>query len=299
MQQPSQFANLYLLVQVVDAGGLSVAARQLGMTRSMVSRRLLALESDLGVRLVQRDARHFAVTPAGEQVYRHALAMCEAAQAATVVARDAHGSDGAQVRIGMDDSLQPLAPELLPAFSVRLPRTRLSLGSEQASALGKQRVDVVLCVGEAPQNVDVIAQPLANLRWIVVASPALLKRLEHPRHPDQLADHDCMNYGARDWTLRGTSPRRRQARLVSDHLPTVLAMARAGLGFVQVPMYACREELASGQLCQAFDAFEARPMPLLALSRPEPLTGKATQEFITFASDHLASLGNPGILALQ
>lgn len=297
MQKSRQLANLYLLVQVIDAGGLSAAARQLSMTRSMVSRRLLALESELGVRLLHRDARHFSVTPAGEQVYRHALMMCEAAEEATLAARDMHGAIGTRIRIGMDDSLQPLVAELLTAFSTRHPDIRLILGGESASALAKQRVDVVFSADQPTDVADVMARSLARLRWIVVASPALLERLDHPRHPDQLSDQDCMNYGLGDWNLRGTPTRRRQPRLTSSDLPTVLAMAKAGLGFAQLPMYACRNDLTSGQLCQAFEAFEARPRPLHALTRSDPVAGQAVLNLVAFAGEQLAQMDNPGILA--
>lgn len=296
MQQPSQFTNLYLLVQVIDAGGLSAAARQLGMTRSMVSRRLMALESELGVRLLHRDARHFIVTPAGEKVYRHALVMCDAAQAATEAARDSDGAHSAQIRIGMDDALQTLATEIVPAFSAQHPGVRLAVGSGDVSALVKQRVDVVFSAADAADRADVVSQRLVSLRWIVVASPALLQRLDHPRHPDQLTDRNCLNYGIADWNLRGTMAHPRQPQLVSSHLPTLLAMARAGLGFVQAPMHACHDDLSSGSLCETFEAFETIPRPLYALRRAEPDAGQAALRFIAFVKDQLTGMGDRGVI---
>lgn len=299
MQQANHLSNLYLLVQVVDAGGLSAAARQLGLTRSMVSRRLLALERELGVRLLDRDARYFAVTQTGEQVYRHALIMCDAAQAASLAARDARGMDGVQIRLGMEDALMPLAGALLSAFCEQHPAIRLIVcGVDDATTLTKRQVDVVFSVGKASSvEADIEAQVFASLRWIVVASPDLLERLDHPRHPDQLGDQDCLYYGTNDWNLRGTPTRRRQPRLVSSHLPTVLAMARAGLGFVQVPMHACHADLISGRLCPAFEAFEARPLPMRALTLSNQAVGVATLDFITFARRHFIGMDACGIIA--
>ena len=82
MEQADNLADLHLLVQVIDAGGLAAAAQTLGTTRSLVSRRLLALEARLGAKLLNRNTRGLSVTATGEEVYRHAVLMCEAAQAA-------------------------------------------------------------------------------------------------------------------------------------------------------------------------------------------------------------------------
>lgn len=298
MQQANQLANLYLLVQVIDAGGLSAAARELGLTRSMVSRRLMALERELGVRLLYRDARNLTVTPDGEKVYRHAVAMCDAAHAAAAAARDARGHDGVQIRIGMDPSLSPLLADMLPTFCAQHPGIKLSTAAADVDALTKQRVDLLLHAGGAPDSTAVVARPVARLRWIVVASPALLEQLEHPRHPDQLNDQDCLTYGADDWNLRGTPKRQRQPRLVSSHLPEVLAMVRAGLGFVQLPMYACHEQLASGELCPALEAFEARPLVLHALTAVDPAPARVVLDFIDFMKSRLATQMDRGVLGM-
>lgn len=291
MQQTNHLANLYLLVQVIDAGGLSAAAQELGMTRSLVSRRIIELEGRLGVRLLHRHARHFAITPVGEQVYRHAVAMCDAAHAATSAARAALNPADGLVRLGVDALLLPLAGEMLADFGTKRAQTRMTLGIEDAAALGKQRMDIVLHVGEPPtERPDITVHPLGSMRRVVVASPALLQRPQAPRHPDQLDDRDCLGYGARDWELRGAKARQRQPRIVTDHLPTLLEMARAGAGFAQLPMYLCRDDLASDRLRMVFEAFEARPLPLQALVRTEQDVDPATADFIAFAQQYLVSM---------
>jgi len=67
--------DLYYYVQAVDHGGFAPAGRVLGMPKSKLSRRIAKLEERLGVRLIQRSTRHFAVTDAGETYYTHCKAM--------------------------------------------------------------------------------------------------------------------------------------------------------------------------------------------------------------------------------
>ncbi|MGP1664740.1 MAG: LysR family transcriptional regulator [Rhodanobacter sp.] len=297
MQQTNHLANLYLLVQVVDAGGLSAAARQLGMTRSMVSRRIIELERRLGVRLLHRHARQFAITPAGERVYRHALVMCDAALAATAAGRTALETESGLVRIGVDPLLLPLVGELLVEFSTRHPLTRVVLSGDNVTALLKHRLDVVLSVGDLPsESAQLSADLLGGMRRVVVASPDLLQRLEHPRHPHQLDERHCLAYAPRPWELRGASVSHRDPRLTSDQLPTLLAMACAGAGVAQLPMYLCHEQLAGGRLRMIFEAFEARPLPLHALSWSGNVGGQASRDFIAFARQHLAGLATHGII---
>lgn len=74
--------DMRLYVEVVEQGGFSAASRKLDMPRSRLSRRIALLEDDLGVRLIQRTTRQFAVTDMGQEFYRHCLAMMVEADAA-------------------------------------------------------------------------------------------------------------------------------------------------------------------------------------------------------------------------
>lgn len=301
MDQIEQLANLYLLTRVIDAGGFSAAAREMETTRSLLSRRIIALERQLGVRLLHRDARRFVVTAVGEQVYRQAVLMCEAAQAAAAVARESLGAGGL-LRVDMPSLLTPLLSGVLADFAENHPQVRLSASTSGGiDALLRQRADVALSLGSAlPDSGDIVARPLGSARMVVVASPELLRRLDHLRHPDQVEDRHCLGYTGRglavDWQLRGAAPRRRHARIVSDHLPTVLASARAGMGFAQLPMYACHDDLASGRLQLAFEAFEARPLPVHALTMPGPAAGEMALGFIRFVREQLARMPAHGVL---
>jgi DNA-binding transcriptional LysR family regulator len=291
MEQADNLADLHLFVQVIDAGGLAAAAQTLGTTRSLVSRRLMALESRLGARLLNRHTRGLSVTATGEEVYRHAVLMCEAAQAALHAA--GAGRSGV-LRVGAHGLLRPLLDQLLAAWAAAHPDERLvSRGADaDAAAVQGQRADVLLDVGVPTQASGLQAHALGSLRLVVVASPALLDRLKHPTRPELVEDRHWLAFAGAPWNLRGVAARTLQPRLATDHLPALLVAARAGMGLVQVPMYACHDDLRAGHLQTLFEGFEARPLPFHA-NAP-----KATpaHPFIAFARNHLGGMGAQGVL---
>lgn len=301
MDLSRQLDNLYLLVRIIDAGGFSAAARDMGTTRSLLSRRMKTLENALGVQLLHRDARHFAVTAAGEKVYRHAVAMHECAQAALEAVHDSRHGGHRQLRIGMRDTLSPLFSDMLAAYASRQSGMRLSIDSQHGTVnLLRQYADVLLHLGDTlPDSSDIVAHPLGRARLVVVASPALLRDLGHPRHPDDIPSDRRMaftGFGPTPrWTLRGTRPASAAWGLASSLVAPLLKAARAGKGLVQLPMYTCHRELASGHLETTFDAFEALPLPLYALT-PSTRKDSGVQDFIRHVRKQLLSRAAHGIL---
>lgn len=296
--------NLYLLTRVIDAGGFAAAARELGTTRSLLSRRVIALEKALGTQLLYRNARRFAVTSVGEKIYGHAITMCEAAHAAVAAASEVQGPDQGMLRISMRDVLLPLVSNLLTVFAERYPQMQLATHTHRNfDILLYQHADVVLHLGSTlPDSGDIVARPLGQARLVIVGSPALLEKLGRPRHPDNIDERHCLGYTghglAPEWTLRGAKAKHHHSRLVSDNIAPMVKAACAGMGLVQLPMYACHNELANGRLETVFGAFEAHPLPLYALTLAERAADEATLGFVRFARKQLGGMQNLGILPL-
>lgn len=264
--------DLYLLTRVIEAGGFAAAARQTGMTRSLLSRRIVSLEQRLGAQLLLRNARHFAVTPLGQEVYRHALMMCEAAEAALHAVQDAAGSPAGQVRIDVPELAGDLLSQALVAVSSQHERLQLSLSTNGGiDALLAQRVDLALHMDDkVPDRSDIVAHKLCHVRMVTVGSPRLFRHLGSPTHPDQLEDRHCLGHlgpaGQRHWTLRGARSRRPAAPLSTGHVSTLLVAAREGAGVAQLPLHVCAEDLKANRLQRVFEAFEPEPMPVHLLS---------------------------------
>ena len=131
--------DLYYFAMVVDHSGFAAAERALGIPKSRLSRRISQLETDLGVRLLQRSTRRFAVTDVGNSVYRHAQSMLAEAQAAREVVDRLSAEPRGVVRVSVPVELaQRYMPKLLPEFLARYPQVRmpnLRLGDEDVAVL--------------------------------------------------------------------------------------------------------------------------------------------------------------------
>jgi DNA-binding transcriptional LysR family regulator len=292
MDSVDNLGDLYLLVQAIEAGGFSAAATKLGTTRSLISRRILALEERLGVRLLHRNARQFGVTATGERVYQYAAAMCEAAIAAERAAR-LPGEDQRLVRIEAHGLLSPMVAGLMSAFTAEHPRTRFAVttGGGDIALLLRQQTDVILSLRDTlPDSTDVVARSLGGLRRVTVASPDLLRRVGTPRHPGELDDEDCLSLGGDAsgfWHFRGIAPRRRKVRVAFADVAALLAAVEGGLGIAQVPHYLVADAFRHGKLTTVLEAFEPEPLPLHALTVTGRVASDTTVTFVRFMQARL------------
>jgi DNA-binding transcriptional LysR family regulator len=286
--------DLYLLVQAVEAGSFSAAADRLGTTRSLLSRRIMALEDRLGARLLHRNARQFSVTATGERVYRYAAAMVEAAMAAEQAALATNTAHWF-IRIEAHGLLSPLAAVLMAEFATEYPAARfaITVGGDMGR-LVRQQTDVILGLGERlPDSTDVVARTLGGMRRVTVASPVLVERLGGLPHPGELADADCLalgSDGAAPWHFRGLPPRRRNVRVAFGDAAALLAAVEGGLGVAQLPHYLVADGVAAGRLAMLFEAHEPEPVPLHALTVTGRVAGDATMAFVRFIQGRLPAL---------
>jgi DNA-binding transcriptional LysR family regulator len=304
MENPDNLVDLYLLTLVVEAGGFSAAAQRAGTTKSRLSRRIIELEERLGAQLLHRNARRFSVTAVGEQVYRQALLIREAAAAAEFAASEAKGSPGGHVRVHADSRLLPLLEGMLEGFSRQRSHTRISVtqSDEGIDALLEQRADVVLSMNDAlPDSADIVARALGSVQHVLVASPRLLAHAELPEHPDLIPDEHYLSHTAMAPPRQQTSASRRRntARFTSNNASTLLAAAKAGMGYARLPLYLCHTDLQEGGLRAVFESHHAPPLPLHALTLQERAMSQAAMSFVQFARRHLALSQPPGIIPVD
>lgn len=302
MDTLNNVSDFYLLVRVIEAGGFTAAAAETGIPRSRLSRRIIELEQRLGVRLLNRSTRSFAMTSTGEQVYRHALSILAAVEAAEGAAREVQGGPSGLIRLAVPSLLQEVIADLLIGFARSQPKVRLALGVHSSPELSLQRHDLVLYLeGQPPDSADIVAHPLGQVRFVTVANPDLYKRFSQLHHPDELDDRYCLGFGPphaiRPWLLTNAAPRvLREACFSSDSLPLMLDAARRGLGVAHLPLYACAADLASGKLHKLFERHEPTAMPLLALTPPHRAMTPAIRALIQFIRTNLEEQRTQGIV---
>ena len=238
--------DLRLFVQVVDSGGIASAAHALALSASSVSRRLVRLEQTLGLRLVERNAKNFAVTESGREIYRHCVELAAAARAAEDrVAQHAREPSG---RVRLSSSIafgQVVLPGILARFARRFPHVNLSVEVANRSA---DSVNAVCAVPMLP-----------------VATPDYLDRAGRPQSPSELPHHVLLAFGFADqpivWELTRGSDIETIAVNPRAQLGDMVALQRFLLlhgGIAQLPDYLCRADLAAGRLERVLPDWNAR-----------------------------------------
>jgi DNA-binding transcriptional LysR family regulator len=190
-----QFAadDLILFARVVDAASFSHAAERCGLPKSTVSRRIAALERQLGERLLTRTTRQFAITEFGEHMLEHARRLLDESEAAGALAQRRQAVPQGRLRASLPpDLLQEL--ELMPClvtFCQRYPDVKLEIDlSARRVDLVAERFDLAIRVASRlPDDATLVARRLLDMRHGLYASPAYLARAGRPGSPAELAAH--------------------------------------------------------------------------------------------------------------
>lgn len=243
--------DLQTFVEVADAGGVSPAARRLGLAKSIVSRRLFRLEEDLGIQLLARTTRGASLTEAGVTFRDHAakiVAEMELARETVLPAGDLRG----RLRIAMPLSFGPthFAP-VIAELARRHPLLHVHASySDRFVDLVGEGFDCGVRVGYL-QDSNLVARRIGPIHGAVVASPAYLKEHGTPQTPDDIGAHQAVLQGTETWQFIDgdkTVVVHPQGRFKADNGTAIAAAAAAGLGLAALPVTLIEDELKTGKL---------------------------------------------------
>jgi DNA-binding transcriptional LysR family regulator len=247
--------DMRCFVEVVECGGFNRAATRLGISKSIVSRRIAKMEADLGTRLLSRTTRGISPTEAGLEF----KARCERILAEFDGAREALAQHNGEVvgrlrlSVPLSFGIRHVAP-VLSALAERHPRLELDVAfSDRIVDLIGDRFDAAIRIG-ALRDSSLVARRIAPVRSFVVASPAYLASRGLPRTPADLTAHECLIYTGStnaDWQFRSGKrfiTIRPSGRLRSDSGETILQWAAAGLGIAHAPSFLLAEPIEDGAL---------------------------------------------------
>jgi DNA-binding transcriptional LysR family regulator len=251
--------DLYYFAMVVDHGGFAAAERALGIPKSRLSRRITQLESDLGVRLLQRSTRRFAVTDVGNSVYRHAQTMLSEANAAREVVDRLSAEPRGAVRVSIPVSVaQQQMSQVLPEFLARYPQVRVQLQvSNRKVDVINEGIDVALRVrSRLDDDGELVLRRFGESQELLVASPKYLDGMGRPQDPDDLASHVTLSISEDEvrqrWELHGPDGDVRRVelkpRVSGSDFPMLLSLAEQGVGITLLPETLCAQQVRNGTL---------------------------------------------------
>lgn len=294
--------DLALFRAVVEAKGVAAAARALRSSPPAVSRRLSALEAQLGVQLAERSSRRFRLTDEGALLYERACSIL--GQLQDVEAEVASGGSVARgvLRIGAPTEFgrRYVAP-LVAAFARLHPGLHAHLVlSDAGLEVGEDAFDIVLRVG-LPNAEGLIARKIAASPCVVCASPAYLAGHRPPMAPNDLAGHDCLVLARRnrvldEWTFTRNGEvltAKVQGSLSSASGDVLHGWALGGFGISMEAAWDVAEDLASGTLVSLLPDYRAAGIDLFATFAPSKLMPPRIRLFVGFLVEQLALLYLP------
>ncbi len=261
--------DLFYFVQVIDHGGFTPAGRALGMPKSKLSRRIAALETRLGARLIQRSTRHFSVTDIGSAFYEHAKAMIVEAEAAQGVVAASMVEPCGVIRLSCPIALlHTNVGVMLADFMALYPKVTVHLDATNRRVdLLSEALDLAIRVRPPPlQDSDLVMRVLADRGQCLVASPALIQHMGFPMVPADLNGKPSLGVGSPQesysWTLFGPNDAEaaihHTPRFVTTDMIALRNAALAGIGIVQLPLMMLHEELRVGSLVKVVPEWTPR-----------------------------------------
>lgn len=284
-------------VSVVDKGNFVSAAEMLNTSTAAISRQISGLESHLGARLLNRTTRRLSLTDAGQEFYsRSQSILSDLAEAESIVGQQVVQPKGTlRISAPLSYGVHELA-RILTGFRKRYPELLLDIDlSDRVVDLANEGIDVALRISRSLGS-QLIARKLHDIPMIVCASPAYLKQHGHPQTPEDLTEHEILNYSylatGDNWSFVNSNGEEAHIRLhpkvhaTNGDVLKTLALADGGI--IIQPDFIVGKELANGTLKALLPEWTMGTFSLYAVYLSRKHLSAKVRAFI----DYMAEYGN-------
>lgn len=293
---------LAAFVKVADTHSVSAAALALGVGKGLVSKRIAQLEAAVGATLFARSTRRLALTPAGDAYLVGARGALHELATAQERLRELRVQLSGEIRLTAPVSWgQRVLAKRLPDFLQLHAAIHIDLElSDRLMDVAHERVDIALRWSTATARQGLATVAVAEVSWLMAASPAYLETMGCPQHPADLAGHPCLCYwresGDDRWLLApaaGGSNCSVQvgSRYHVNNPDAVADAALAGLGIALLPGYLCTGALAEGRLVRVLPEWVPQTkfgQRIMAVAAPERMALARNQALLHFLQHALA-----------
>ena len=290
-------ASMTTFVAVISESSFTHAARRVGVSKSVISRRISDLETQLGAALIDRSALRVRPTEVGAVYYAKCVRILESIESANDFVTNFNG--------GVRGSLRALVPKcfnvqvagpIFSEFATLYPDLRLEVsGDDGATNLLDSGFDLALRVGALPES-GMVAKTVAHCHYWLCASPGYLKVRGKPEAIDDLSGHIALLHtdtGGSGWVLSNHGEDcilRLPERMRSDCYFQLLEAAKAGLGMAMLPTYMVEREVAAGTLEIVLPQCSTKARPIWLEYPPSRRGSLKVQAIIGFLSDKLSGI---------
>ncbi|MGQ8365712.1 LysR family transcriptional regulator [Glaciecola sp. 1036] len=266
--------DILLFVQVVETGSFSKVADMLQLTNSVVSKRIGRLEDTLNVQLLYRTTRKLSLTDAGKALYSKALIAKTAMQDATDVVCAYSNEVKGTIKITMPViTAQLVLGQSIAEFCNEYPDIKIDLQvTNRVVDLVDEGFDIAIRTAHLEDS-SLIARKLVESKWIVCASPKYLKKHGTPLHPNELHEHECLQYkydssGVDHWQFNINGVEQQlmiKGRFISNNLIAVKEAALADLGICFLPQALAHDDVERRRLIPILNRYTNKSMGIYAV----------------------------------
>ena len=279
--------RMHEFLAVTRAGSISAAARTLALPRATLSRRISALEADLGVRLIHRRTTKLVLTDAGQELQRRAGRIVDDADAAWNAVRRLDDVPRGLLRVSVTG---PHFSHLFTRFLCDFPEISLEVQSTTRHVdLLAEGVDVAIRIGPI-RDQNLIARTIHRDRTIVVATPGYLQHAGKPERAEDLAGHSCIVGFAGDWAPNRTWPRRDGGivrvggRMAANEVELVRQAALDGIGLALLPSALVADDIKAGALTPVLTAEIGADLPISIVYADRDYIDAKVRQFVDRAA---------------
>lgn len=259
--------DYYYYVQVVKYQGFTKASEGMGIAKSKLSRHISELEERLGVRLIQRNTRKFAVTDLGQQFYQRCVdLLAQVVDIEQFIHSTKHDELCGNIRVSCPVALvQMPIGQIITDFMLQNPQVNIELiATNEKVDIIEQNIDLAIRVrNQALENSDLIMRELDAWEHVLVASPKLWQKFNPPTQLQEIELLPTIGFHRpqQQWQFRRHDQTHNltlnlHSRLKTDHFFAIKLAMLQGIGIAVLPKIFVKAELASGEIEQLFPEWQ-------------------------------------------
>ena len=289
-----QLKSMVVFAQVVQQGSLTGAAKHIGLSRAVVSYHIKKLETQLGVKLLNRSTRSIALTEAGLGYYERCRIIAEQAETANRQIENLKNEPVGLLKITcpVNIGLQTIVPAL-NEFKQRYPKIELDVMlTDEVVNILQEGID--LAIRGAPlSDSGLQASKLSTLQTVLCGSPLYLNKHGRPTKPSELDQHDWVIYKLTSGVLELTQGSRSYSVKVNGSISTNNAAARTafiegGHGLGRIPTYDALPKIKNGTLEAVLEDYQLANIEVYGVFPPGTTGSKKLRLLIDFLKDYFA-----------
>ncbi|WP_252032281.1 LysR family transcriptional regulator [Vibrio sp. SCSIO 43135] len=299
--------DMMVFATVVETGSFTAAAESMGLPKSNISRKVSRLESELGVRLLERSTRSQHLTEVGERYYAYCQRIKEELEASRLAVETLLEKPQGRLKVCASVAIgQGMLAPLLAHYYQQYPDVQvdLDLTNRRVDVL-EEGYDVVIRVGELPSS-NLIAKKLCQLKLALYCAPSYVEQAGLPVQPGDLTQHQCLLMSAKErkpvWQLfspldttslvsNQSSPSVSVAFapvLECDDFSVLKQLALDGMGITELPQYLANGSVECGDLVEVLPEWQFSPVDLYAIYPSHRGATPKVRSFLDFVHDKLS-----------